>query len=51
MLEQILTDRLAANDDDDPVLTLREGLAMAGVIALMIVLGLSLHFAMLERVA
>ena len=50
MLEQILTDRMAANDDEQEM-GWRDYAAMAGVLLLMIALAVILHFAMVERVA
>lgn len=52
MIDLILARGIAANDDDNTLVPRwAEYTAMAGVLLLMIALGLMLHFAMLERVA
>ena len=50
MIDRILSRGIAANDDA-PEMGWRDYAAMAGVLLLMLALGLMLHFAMLERVA
>ena len=52
MIDRILSRGIAANDDDRSLAPRwTEYAAMAGVLLLMLALGLMLHFAMLERVA
>ena len=51
MIDRILARGIAANDDDSLVPRWTEYAAMAGVLLLMLALGLMLHFAMLERAA
>ena len=48
MIDRILARGIAANDDE-PQMGWRDYAAMAGVLMLMLALGLMLHFAMLER--
>ena len=52
MIDRILARGIAANDDCNTMTpNWKEYAAMAGVLLLMLALGLMLHFAMLERVA
>ena len=52
MIDRILSRGIAANDDDRSMVPRwTEYAAMAGVLLLMLALGLMLHFAMLERAA
>ena len=51
MIDRILSRGIAANDDDSLVPRWTEYAAIAGVLLLMLALGLMLHFAMLERSA
>ena len=50
MIDRILSRGIAANDDEQEM-GWRDYAAIAGVLLLMLALGLMLHFAMLERAA